>query len=188
MECGSDSVGFKRNDMKTIFICFLFIFLLIGCDSDSVEGMIVVSRGVEIEVIDKDGNDLLDPLTESENAIDEIRIFYLRSGKYEEIHHYENVRNTIAYTSKFELEQIDPSLWDKNASLRYRIYLEGDYDKSKAETSLVIEWNKNTCDTMRYVWPRSTKYSGYMQIVNQIYMNDKLLWTVDDKWYITLVK
>jgi hypothetical protein len=75
-----------KKDMKVIVLFSLFTLLWIGCDfSDTVEGKINIAKGVEIEVVDVEGNDLLDPSTESVSAINELCIFYLRDGNYEEV-------------------------------------------------------------------------------------------------------
>lgn len=157
--------------MKYISIIFVFIFI-VSCSSDETKNAVFISGGVEFNVLDIQGNDLLNPQIESNfNNTENIKIYFVINGE----------------AVLFDKPNLDlPKgylIYKKENEDVYRmglfVNLEGN------TTTTLIKWNNTETDTIKCEIERKGNY--YIS-VSKVWYNNVLKYDGDGEIYFEIVK
>lgn len=143
--------------MKNLIYYFplVFVLLIISCSKEDQPQFATVSQMTFITLLDKQGNNLLNPSQEGYYDPQNIKIFYERNGRLEEFYqdHLDMPRNF----------RIDPPEFERD----YIMALVLDSKKT------VIRWNDNESDTIRAEFMDGGIPNA---IVTKVYFNGELKW------------
>lgn len=157
--------------MKYISIIFVFIFI-VSCSSDETKNAVFIGGGVEFNVLDIQGNDLLNPQIESNfNNTENIKIYFVINGE----------------AVLFDKPNLDlPKgylIYKKENEDVYRmglfVNLEGN------TTTTLIKWNNTETDTIKCEIERKGNY--YIS-VSKVWYNNVLKYDGDGEIYFEIVK
>jgi hypothetical protein len=148
--------------MKNVILMLLSIILLNSCSDDGTDA-IVISIGMNFIVVDKMGNDLLDPKNESAINENDIKILYLVNGEVKKgdisgyIPDYPN--NFLITESRIGLPEYVLTVFLNSESM-------------DSETITYLQWNENDTDTIKSTIYRSEEVTS----VTKVWLNDSLVW------------
>jgi len=145
--------------MKNLISIFSILFLLIAssCNENEQPQFFNVDMMAFITVVDRQGNNLLDPNQEGAYDPKEIKIFYERNGNMEEFYegHLDMPRNF----------RIDPPEFERD----YIMALVLDSEKT------IIQWNEAEADTIQ----AEIHDDGAIVIVRKVYYLGELKWDAE---------
>lgn len=144
-------------------LIFSGILTLFSCDEDSGTGT-VISNDVLITVVNKEGEDLLDPSNPESINIEEIKVFYLLNGIKTEIN-----RSNLDYPKMFLVT--DP---DMNSEY-YRILLFLNIEDDSEITTTYIELKPNIV----YEFRSELNRSGNSVTDEKIWLQNELICDVN---------
>lgn len=149
--------------MKKRIILVFFIFLLISCSKDGDESF-VLSTDVEIEVVDSEGNDLLNPEKSGENRvyINGIKMYYIIEGKEK---YYNEPRLDISKGFKL----IDKPCEEHD---KYRLSVLLNTSSKERFPETIIEWDDNWRDTIR---AETYRGDGFF-VISKLWLNGNSIW------------
>lgn len=153
--------------MKRLFL-LLFLLPFISCDDESSNG-VNIRHHIDVMVVDKDGNDLLDPDTKGAYEPDEIRIYKVINGK--ETLYVDGTKDSpygVSYNYDYKTEEWEPGL----PETCYVSLLVSFYDIiENNHTTAIVKWNAVEADTVTCEidpeWNNNIK---------KIYVNGELKW------------
>lgn len=157
--------------MKCLLIV-LVAFSIISCSSEDTKNAVFISGGVEFNVLDIQGNDLLNPQIESNfNITENIKIYFVINGE----------------AVLFDKPNLDlPKgylIYKKENEDVYRmglfVNLEGN------TTTTLIKWNNTETDTIKCEIERKGNY--YIS-VSKVWYNNVLKYDGDGEIYFEIVK
>lgn len=157
--------------MKCLLIV-LVAFSIISCSSEDTKNAVFISGGVEFNVLDIQGNDLLNPQIESNfNNTENIKIYFVINGE----------------AVLFDKPNLDlPKgylIYKKENEDVYRmglfVNLEGN------TTTTLIKWNNTETDTIKCEIERKGNY--YIS-VSKVWYNNVLKYDGDGEIYFEIVK
>lgn len=157
--------------MKCLLIV-LVAFSIISCSSEDIKNAVFISGGVEFNVLDIQGNDLLNPQIESNfNNTENIKIYFVINGE----------------AVLFDKPNLDlPKgylIYKKENEDVYRmglfVNLEGN------TTTTLIKWNNTETDTIKCEIERKGNY--YIS-VSKVWYNNVLKYDGDGEIYFEIVK
>lgn len=157
--------------MKCLLIV-LVAFSIISCSSEDIKNAVFISGGVEFNVLDIQGNDLLNPQIESNfNNTENIKIYFVINGE----------------AVLFDKPNLDlPKgylIYKKENEDVYRmglfVNLEGN------TTTTLIKWNNTETDTIKCEIERKGNY--YIS-VSKVWYNNVLKYDCDGEIYFEIVK
>lgn len=157
--------------MKCLLIV-LVAFSIISCSSEDTKNAVFISGGVEFNVLDIQGNDLLNPQIESNfNNTENIKIYFVINGE----------------AVLFDKPNLDlPKgylIYKKENEDVYRmglfVNLEGN------TTTTLIKWNNTETDTIKCEIERKGNY--YIS-VSKVWYNNILKYDGDGEIYFEIVK
>lgn len=157
--------------MKCLLIV-LVAFSIISCSSEDTKNAVFISGGVEFNVLDIQGNDLLNPQIESNfNNTENIKIYFVINGE----------------AVLFDKPNLDlPKgylIYKKENEDVYRmglfVNLEGN------TTTTLIKWNNTETDTIKCEIERKGNY--YIS-VSKVWYNNVLKYDGDGEIYFEIIK
>jgi len=156
--------------MKTVtLIILIFAMIFLSCQEEEVSTNIDIV--IEITVIDKSGNDLLNPSVENSFKEESIKIYYLIDGVVEEVY-YPNSDNPKGFRI-YERDSI------------YRMGLSPNGNKKEEFPVTYIQWNETDTDTVKGSFLRG---EGFL-MCTKVWYNGVLMWEdYNTERRITVVK
>lgn len=156
--------------MKNL-ILMLFLALLLSCSTENGEG-IVFETGIELSVINTEGQDLLNPGFSDSYKEGQIKLFYKIDGELQEVYDssLDHPRNFFIYKRPTE----------------YRIRIFPNTDKSKEISITLIQWSETDADTIRSKIERR----GSITQVTKVWFNNELKWQIssEEESYFEVIK
>lgn len=142
--------------MRTIIFLTFILIAMNACDRDQEK--LVLDAGIEISVLDGDGNDLLNPLTNNAFIESNIKIYYLVNGELEEVYYpnYDNPRNF--------------SIYERDGF--YRMGLSPNANEKDELPVTYIKWNDNDTDTIKCSFSRTDN----SVICTKVWYNESVMW------------
>ncbi len=148
--------------MRTI-ILILAIAFLGGCTSDENLQQFVLATSIQFSVSDAEGNDLLDPENPDSYKHSDIKLYYKKEGKYEEVYegHLDSPRKINIYKHIKE----------------YRIGVSLNDSEKEMQPETLIKWNENETDTVKCEVYRA---EGIVRVV-KVWLNGSLIWDAESE-------
>lgn len=142
--------------MKLITLILITTMVLFSCQKEKES--FNVDTGIEITVLDKIGNDLLNPLNQNSYKEDIIKIYYLINGVVEEVYfpNYENPRNF--------------SIYEKDGIYQMRLFPNG-YEREEFPVTF-IKWNETDTDTIKCSFTRTHN----SVVCTKVWYNETFMW------------
>lgn len=144
--------------LKFAVLFFLFVSILMSCDKKSSVGPYFYDTSVFVNVLDEQGNDLLDPSVKAEKSIDinKIQLIYILS------------ENEHVQSSGVSL--VKPNDEYKNYALRFSV----NADKNEKEHVTLLKWNREQLDTIKSTIHFINDSAGVKCI--QLIHNNDIVW------------
>ncbi len=167
---------------KTIFPCMVILALLLGCKKTEPTDGVFIHTSIEFSVVDADGNDLLDPRTEHSINPADIRIYYLKEGKLEEVYdsRLDDPRN---FSIRAPGQYAGP-----DTGYRMRVIVNSP-ESITGSSETHIQWGELGRDIIHAEFRGSPSFSVLM--VNKVWLNGDAIWDLDKEVsdaHFTLVK
>tara|TARA_B100000953_G_scaffold179977_1_gene148289 strand:- start:477 stop:959 length:483 start_codon:yes stop_codon:yes gene_type:complete len=154
---------------QSIFVIILFALFIFSCDDDDPENCCNVDIGFELEILDADNNDLLDP-------------DFSDSYDHSEISYYKLDENDKKIELILENHFVNPP---SNESGRYFLYITGlgtrQFDGSYIS---YLKLSDKVTDTIKII----TNENDNNLLNEKIWYNGDLIWEKSEPRLITIVK
>lgn len=151
--------------MKKIIFSSLIALVFFACDKENEtdsQQLYNLAVGMEFSLFNSNGEDLLDPNTPSNIKEEDIKIFYLINGEYQEVYeqHLDNPRMFRIYQHENE----------------YRVAVFPNFEESEETPITLIQWNELETDTIAI----SLRRNNNAVIQDNIWLNGNLIWSIGD--------
>ena len=155
--------------LKAIIIPLITIVLALGCSKEIKDGPCIISTRVDINILNQDGEDLLNPEIPGYFPFEDMKLYYLIKGEKIEVAVFDP--QTGGDGGIFLITEIDPYIL---AILTYSHGDEGfthENNGYKIGTAIAyLELNENDTDTIITEWASKDCYFGN----NKVWYNGEL--------------
>jgi hypothetical protein len=168
---------------KNILYFILIVLFTSSCKKSNPDGGIVIDLSSDIRVVNKQGQNLLDPATQNSLHKENIKTYYLIDGIKTEMYD-----GRLDYPRQFKIVNVGPqSMKYPNESI-FEIFAnpKGVPDKNGDEiTTTYIEWNNADTDTL----VTQIRHAGASIFIKKVWYNGAVTWditstpTVEDKTF-----
>jgi len=166
---GKWCITLNLKAMKPVTLMLSLVMVLLSCQKE--ENSVFLDGGIEITVIDNNGNDLLNPSAENSFKEESIKIYYLIDGVVEEVYH-----PTADYPRNF-------FIYERDGIYRMALSLNGN-EKDEFPVTY-IQWNETDTDTVKGSFLRG---EGFL-MCTKVWYNGVLMWEdYNTERRITVVK
>lgn len=166
--------------MKSIILTVILSIMLINCTSDdNNDNQFVLDIGVEFNIKDRFGNDLLNNNTYN---VDDMKLFYLINGDMEEVYNpsLDNPRNILL------INEVTPFRIAIGTNASYNEFITEENGIKKGEHIAYLQLNENDTDTIKTEWVY--KENAYFRNTKISYNGEDKTQEIDNNGYFVLTK
>ena len=142
--------------MKKILLLSLIAVVMYGCQGDRTDSPpYVFKNGVEIHLLDSDGNDMLSPDNPNKLNTDAIKVYFKVNGEYK--------------LAEYVTTAVDRYRYGFSISTNYEDYVlalpAGAYTDENRYAATIIRWNETLSDTIS-CRVKTIEYETFLEYVN----------------------
>lgn len=157
--------------MKKALIILLIV--LSSCNSDNNMEETNIEAGIVFYLLDKNGNDLLDPNNQNSIDLDDLRVYEVVNGEEIEI-------NNPKLDGPRGFVLLEPEgIYDK-----YRLALGLNITETSNPTTTIVKWNSEDIDIFKAEYNRGNNFV----ICTKIWLNDEIVWDKNGVRFIEIIK
>ncbi len=137
--------------MKTIFLTLLISVMLISCtESKNDDNQFVIDVGVVFNILDNQGNDLLNPVTENSYLTENMELFYLINN--EPILVQEQNPDIGSHNGIMFINETSPYRLKIFTNIDFDTYISDINGVKKGEHIAYLQLNETDIDTIKTEW------------------------------------